>query len=803
MNDDYTAFGAPGVPPRWTSSAKDGVGTAYHTAAKTWFTLSHGIVNELYYPTIDTPNTRDIGLLFTDGETFCHEEKRDFEHKLHYPDTNTLAYRTRALSPCGRYEVVKDFITDPHQPVFLMRVLVTIHDEALLGKLRIFLLIAPHVEGKGAGNSARWSDRGGQPLLHAWRGGTHLLAGGWPAFKQRSVGYVGASDGWQDLMDNYQMNYHFQEALDGNVAMVAEMAIDRSTNSSVVGIGFGGKEISAATALFQALSESFESKMSDFSDQWQRASASHKSLDKRLAEFSGDEGGQYRLSRAILLAHEDKTYQGALIASLSIPWGEIQDDANAGGYHLVWPRDLYHSAMGLLAAGQTGTPVRALAYLAAIQSSDGFMPQNCWLDGEAYWPGRQLDEVAAPLLLAYHLEKDGLLGNFDPCPVLERGAVQILLNGPVTGQDRWEENSGYSPSTLAAAIGALCAAAESVCKKARPGLAELLYQYSDWMVRHLEDWCVSKSGPLGKGEPYFVRINPIAYGQTNWFGATDEARIYVANGGGEHAASEVVGGDFLALVRYGVLDPNDPLVVKSLEVIDRTIKWNLPQGEGWQRYNHDGYGQKRDGQPFDGTGTGGCWPLLAGERANYEISLGQDVSDRIKTYEAMANDGGMFPEQVWQFDDLPERDLQKGGPTGSAMPLCWAHAEYLNLLRSAADGAPFDRVQPCFNRYGGQKTPLQEMAVKLNGPDFWTPQHPTPQIDSGRDLALVFAEKTTLQIHSHGQLTTKEVAPGLHLARLAASELSKRVTFSYHTSAGEEKAAEIEIVTKDSPAVAA
>src|SRR6185369_1054185 len=112
LDDDGPAFGAPGSEPRWTSSRKDAVGTAYSAASRVWFTLSHGTLNEIYYPTIDRPQTRDMELLFTDGETFCHEEKRDLDYDFEYVDGDALAVRVTARERGGRYVVTKTFITN-------------------------------------------------------------------------------------------------------------------------------------------------------------------------------------------------------------------------------------------------------------------------------------------------------------------------------------------------------------------------------------------------------------------------------------------------------------------------------------------------------------------------------------------------------------------------------------------------------------------------------------------------------------------------------------------------------------------
>ena len=101
-----TAFGAPGIEPRWTASTKEGIGTAYHTSSRVWFTLSHGIIDEIYYPNVDVPNTRDLQLLITDGESFCHEERRDLEHQIEYPEEGCLLYRLTNSEPAGRYRKI-------------------------------------------------------------------------------------------------------------------------------------------------------------------------------------------------------------------------------------------------------------------------------------------------------------------------------------------------------------------------------------------------------------------------------------------------------------------------------------------------------------------------------------------------------------------------------------------------------------------------------------------------------------------------------------------------------------------------
>ena len=214
-SEDSVAFGGPGIEPRWTSSAKEGVGTAYHTSCRLWFTLSHGIINEIYYPHVDQPNTRDFQFLITDGESFCHEEKRDLNHQIEYPERDCVLYRLTNSEPQGRYRLIKHVLTDPHRPVLLVHTKVEVLDEALRGKLRLYALLAPHIARYGAGNSGYCLEIGDANLIHAQREGTHLVMACSPGFSRRSVGYVGASDGWQDLMGNFKMDWEFRRSRAG------------------------------------------------------------------------------------------------------------------------------------------------------------------------------------------------------------------------------------------------------------------------------------------------------------------------------------------------------------------------------------------------------------------------------------------------------------------------------------------------------------------------------------------------------------------------------------------------------------
>jgi glucoamylase len=464
---------------------------------------------------------------------------------------------------------------------------------------------------------------------------------------------------------------------------------------------------------------------------------------------------------------------------MSIPWGESKSDTDLGGYHLVWPRDLVKSASALLATGQTATPLRSLVWLACIQARDGAVPQNSWVNGDAYWAGKQLDEVAAPILLAWRLQRAQALGRFDPWTLVVRAARYLILNGPVTGQERWEENSGYSPATLAWVIAALVCGAEFAQRVAGEAAGNFLLEYADWVSGHLEDWTVTRRGELVSGKTrHYIRINPADPARPNEVPDPDSAMVQIANGGGVHLARHIVSGDFLELVRLGVRGPHDPIIVDSIEVIDRLLKRDLPQGPCWRRYNHDCYGQKDDGGAFDSAGTGRCWPLLTGERGHYELAAGRDPLPFIKAMEGFANVGAMLPEQVWDEPDLASAHMERGAPTGAAMPLCWAHAEYLTLVRSRMDGVGFDFIPPVYKRYVEAK-PQSKI-------EMWTLAHQLPRIATGKRLRIILGASATVHWSHDGWQTvqdqeTSDTGLGCWFAELSTADLpaGSRILFTF------------------------
>jgi glucoamylase len=372
-NHNNAAFGWPGIEPRWTHGGKDGIGTAYTTSSQIWFTLWNGIVTEVYYPTVDQPQLRDLQYLVSDGTSFFHDEKRHLDSTLEQLSHHTLGYRYTNADPGSRYAIVKEIITDPHLACILQHTQFT-GDESFLSKLKLYVLCAPHLEVGGWSNNGCVIEVSGQKILTAEKRGTWLALAATVPFSRVSCGYVGRSDGWTDLADNFQMDWEFDYAPDGNIALTGELdlAIGREFT---LGLAFGDSQHHAISTLFQALSIPFRNHHKRYTEQWSRAGREILPLET----ISGDGGNLYRGSFSLLRAHEDKSYPGAFIASLSIPWGEAKGDEDQGGYHLVWVRDMVHSASSLLAAGDCTTPLRALIYLAASQEEDGGFPQNFWI----------------------------------------------------------------------------------------------------------------------------------------------------------------------------------------------------------------------------------------------------------------------------------------------------------------------------------------------------------------------------------------------------------------------------------------
>jgi glucoamylase len=394
---------------------------------------------------------------------------------------------------------------------------------------------------------------------------------GEPPFLARSVGFVGVSDGWRQLRNHGRLTDQYDTATDGNVALSAELAVG-ADGASVLAVGFGRTRAEAAYHARTSSMSPFETILNDYSAGWRAWQSGLRTMERRAHGQN-----MYRVSANILRAHETPTFPGGVIASLSIPWGFSKGDDDMGGYHLVWPRDLCEIAGGLLACGAHSEVRRILRYLRATQEGDGSWGQNYWLDGAPYWSGVQLDECAFPVLLLDMARREGALGPPDLhpfWPMVERAAAFVLRTGPRTKQDRWEENAGYTPFTLAVAIAALLAAAEIAEACDVEELPALLRDTADAWNEQIEDWIYVKDTPLAREAGvagYYIRVAPESpvTGRPNVHGLI-QVRNHEA-GGGAIAADELISTDAIALVRFGLRAPDDPRVLSTIAVIDRLL----------------------------------------------------------------------------------------------------------------------------------------------------------------------------------------------------------------------------------------
>jgi glucoamylase len=746
------AFGAPGISPTWTSSAKDMVGCALGPA-RLWFTSGFGILNEVYYPRVDIPQIRDLGFIVADGRGFWVEVKRLNAYRARTPRAGVPALEI--VHSHARFELRLRVAPDPLRDALLIEV-------ALSGEegLRPYALLAPHLGGTGERNLAEVGWHRGRKILWAEQGPFGLaLAAAKPdqthAWSAASAGYVGASDGWQDFARHGALGWQFERAGPGNVALIGELPA-----ACTLALGFGTSRKAAATLAFGALSQPFE-------DVWRRHLEGWSAWHARLrapARLPAALQTQMATSAMVMRAHQDRTYPGAMVASLSIPWGNARDDV--GGYHLVWPRDLVESAGGLLAIGALEDARNILRYLLATQHHAGNWAQNQWLGGRAYWQGEQLDETAFPVLLAAALGERDALDGIEVRDMIRRALAFIARNGPATQQDRWEEDAGISAFTLGICIAALVCGARFLDEPER-GFALRL---ADFWNERIEEWTSVRDTALARRlgvAGYYVRIAPPPDG-----GAGELARVLpIKNRRRDPAlpANEQVGTDFLQLVRLGLRDARDPLVGDSVKVVDAELRVITASGPAWHRYTGDGYGETADGRPFEGVGRGRAWPLLTGERGHYELCLGRDPLPYLEAMHAMSGRCGLIPEQVWDAEPLPERMLWPGRPTGSAMPLVWAHAEFIKLAYSRELGRPYDRPQDVWERYRGRR-PRAAHAL-------WTTRLPLATLRAGQALVVYLPQAAVVHAGFDGWQRVRDVeaaAAGfdLYAAELPTTELA-------------------------------
>jgi glucoamylase len=667
------APGEPATADTWTSGVKLGVGTAFTydqppgdaNPSRVWFAITDGAITEGLYPDISTANLKSLHLLVSDGKSFVADEMRDATYAIERLDGRTPAFRVTSTDKQGRWAATKQVVADPQANTILF----TVTFQALQGRpedYHLYLIYTPRVGNDGAGDLSSVRDG----IAEAWdeRAGAYAALAASPTPALISAGYTHKNDLAVDLAPDYRVDATYIETTQpGRLSIGMELP---TVGASSVALGFGKGREDARAAATGSLARGFEAVAQSYMQGW----AGY--LDALVHPYPNLP--LYDESLAAIKTHEDKNHYGAFVASVAVPWGHTRaDTADERGYRYVWPRDLYHAAMALYVAGDVQSARDALALLDdVIQKGDGSFPQNTAPDGTPHWTALQLDQVANPIILAWHLKAGDRYAS-----LVKPAADFILAHGPATQQDRWEENAGYSPATLAAEIAGLVCAADLARQAGDAAGAERYLAIADRWNSNIEKWTLTTSGPLGKGT-YYLRISD---GVPN-----SPTQLTLANGGGSHDQRAIVDQSFLELVRLGVRKANDPNILATLEVTDAELEVKTPKGEAYRRYQHDGYGESALGQVPDGHGQ--LWPLLLGEHSIYEVAqTGSEhpASWYLPVMSSYANAGGMLPEQV--FAD--------GSGTGSATPLVWAHAEFVLFANAVKQGKVVDMPAVVAERY--------------------------------------------------------------------------------------------------------
>jgi glucoamylase len=755
----------------WTSGAKDLVMTALGSS-RIWATLARGIVTEVYWPAVDQPQVKDLGFLAA-GDGWWREVKRVNRYSLSTPDPALALPTIVHTSTAPDYQLVLRPVVDPVNDTLLVA-----YDLQGAGA-RLYPLLAPHLgvsrptdesswPSLGADNLA-WVDPNGQGLL-ASGSGRYLCLQASTGFRTASAGYVGSSDGWTDFAHNQAMRWSYASAGPGVVALIGELA----AGTGLLALGFGDSEAAARGSCQASLAAGYDATAAAFRPGWQAWTA-RTAVPPAPAGRSLPAGvpAAVRQSAAVLRTHADHAAVGAYVAGLAIPWGEDTNDP--GGYHLVWCRDAGESALALAAAGHVDDAVAVLGYLLAHQSPDGSWPRCAYVDGSAMPGAVQLDEVAFPVLLAGQLAELGTALPAGADAAIRRAATYLAQQGPVSDRDvdRWEENPGASPFTLGLEIVAMVVAAGHLTGSDR----DLALALADSWNERLEEFTYRAGSDLDREfgtSGHYVRI-----------GLPGGDRVGVGNQPGgplSIEAAALVGMEFLYLPRLGLRDPPDSRITDTVAVVEAMLSRRTPNGTAYYRYDVDGYGEWIDGSgwPRRHFGIGRPWPLLAGERGHYDVLAGGDGSAQLQAMLEMRGRGGLLPEQVWDTNPLPWRQLRNGQPSGSAMPLAWAHSELIKLAVTAATGRPVEMLRQVSDRYAAK--------VPTAATWYWRDSAPVVALPAGRSL--VIADSQPFGLHSGfdaggggwQQVTNRDAQPlglGLHGVVFTPADLTGHTSLHF------------------------
>jgi glucoamylase len=729
------ATDGPGNLSHFDLARKDCLGTARNTTSKVWFTVANGVLSDVYYPTADNTNVETLQFIVTDGQTFTDLQARDMTYTVTAPDSRSLVCRVTSTAKSGRYQITTDYLTDPSRNTVLMHSSFVPLSGTLLN-YHLYIRYDPSINGNGGGGSGNGGGDSGiidtstghsVPVAFDTRTTTQAanrtyavpvysaLDASTP-FTQVSNGFAGAgSDGQVQLDATHALGATYDSAGNGNLVQTTQVDL-LSGGDFTLGLGFGTTQGDAVLAAESTIGSPFGQVRKAFSADWHTYDAGLIAPPARMPGTTPPQWRQlvdeYYMSANVVKASEDKTFPGAIVASLASPWGQAisAGDPNNlffGSYREVFARDLYEAWTSLMVDGDLQTARDALTFLFNRQQlADGSMPRNSLLNGRVAPDsfGSQLDEAAYPLIMASQLGMtDAALYQNHVRPAIDF----VIAHGPAFGVERWEEQSGYSPCTIAAEVAGLVAGASLADANGDTQTARIARGVADDWQRSLPGWAVTTNGPLGS-HPYYIRLSKT--------GDPNAAISYnVGNGGPTLDQRSVIDQGFLEMVRLGLTPASDPTIAESLPVVDATIKADTSTGAGFHRYNGDGYGDRAsDGRPWapTGQGTGHLWPVLGGERGEYEIATGSAGSalTRLQAMLGGASGVGLIPEQDWEGPDLAASPFgsdpttasigfRNGGAAGSASPLTWSAAQYVRLMRDLASGKILEQPTGTANRY--------------------------------------------------------------------------------------------------------
>jgi glucoamylase len=693
------APGAPGHKATWTESDKTGFGTSRSRGSNVWFTLQQGRTSEVFYPNLSTPSVRSLELVVT-GPGFTDRESTGMRHRTIRPDARSLRFREVNTDKQRRYRIVETFVTDPRRDALDVRIRFVSLDG---GSYRVYALYDPSLTNDGMDDHGRTTGR----TLVASDGKVSSALVSSPRFGATSTGYLGTSDGWQDLRKDQRLDHTYGHAGPGNIVQIGRITglTGRAGHRAArLSLGFGKTAATARRTAHAARSTAFRATQARYDRGWH---AWVRSL-KRVPASAAGVRRQYLASALVVAAAEDKRHPGAFIASPTAPWvwgDEVKDlSSPSGAYHLVWARDAYQFGTALWAMGDKAAARRIVHWLFTVQQKpDGSFPQNSDVTGKPVWTGLQLDEVALPIVLAHLVGSDGK-GTYRHAKKAADFLVDFVdpdthRHAPFTPQERWENQSGYSPNSMAAEIAGLVCAADIARHHGDRASARHWLKVADRWRAHLKRWTVTTNGPLSK-HPYFLRLTKNA--------KPDTGLKYAIGDGGPKAVDQrkVVDPSFLDLVRFGLLKPRDPVVRSSLRVIDRRLEVRTPNGPFWHRSSFDGYGETRTGREWtitdSGTHTtlGRVWPLLSGERGEYAVTAGLRAQRYLQAMARASGPSDLLAEQAWDRRAPSGRSCCRPGEgTRSATPLIWSQAALVRLAWTIQRGKPVDQQPVVANRY--------------------------------------------------------------------------------------------------------